>query len=251
MLAEFFDRIVTLGRDSERVQFHTHESLPDRVYVQNGSECVSVEIPPRARRPSVRSFADVVAMAQDGEIAPDPEIYVGSSGLSMLLDRSDRNESSTTELTRSKRLDAAAVLELPRQFEPRDAIKLLRFELHGANTDSVIQALSRVDFQRTSGGSSSVDHGKESLGRSVEASVQQADTIPDRFTIDVPVWSSPGFSHHMASIQCGVYLDLVTQKVELRVLSDEIERVINLALDKVVAELRTALPDVPVFRGHP
>lgn len=156
------------------------------------------------------------------------------------LDGRDKTMCTCVELEKS-----------PAKMQPKDAVKMLRLELHGGNVSHVIQALSRIDFSRTSAGKTDVAHGKESLGRSVEAAVQQADGVPETFTVAVPVWSAFGFDRYSVQVQFGLYLDLQAQKVELRVLGDEIERVVGLATHAVAADLREALPSVPVFMGEP
>ena len=52
-------------------------------------------------------------------------------------------------------------------------------------------------------------------------------------------------------MQCGVYLDLETQRVELRVLADEINRVLTLNILQLAADLRELMVDhvVHVYTG--
>lgn len=156
------------------------------------------------------------------------------------------------DLVESQRLKLCRAIEAaPRTMHPRDAVKMLRLDLHGGKHEAVIQALSQVDFTRNSTGRSHVEHGRESLGKSVEASVQQADKVPKEFTVGVPVWTNNGFTRYSVLLTFGVFLDLDNQAVELRVLSDECQRVVNQSLLAVVADLRDSLPNVPVFLGTP
>jgi hypothetical protein len=45
-----------------------------------------------------------------------------------------------------------------------------------------------LEFQRKNDGSSRLEHGRESLGKSVEAVVNNAENIPESFNISVPVF---------------------------------------------------------------
>jgi hypothetical protein len=251
MLAEAIKSVVDLGQKANAVAFHVHASLPKTVFVRHGDELLEKDVPAPARAHNLLGFDDLVAALKDKTIAPNPEVYVAGDRVRALLDRAERLQSVGVQLVESQRFQLAKTLQKPHSFEPREAIKLLRFDLHGGDVDQIIQSLRRVDFKRTSGGTSTVEHGKESLGRSVEASVQQADQVLDRFTMTVPIWSTAGFARYMTKVEFGVYLDLETQKVELRVLADEIERVRNQALWAAANDLRDALPEVPVFMGAP
>lgn len=253
MLAEFFDRVVDLGQQAKQVELVTHEAFPRRVWIRNGSALDPHDAPPADRDPSLRGFDDLVALLQDSTIAPAPEVYVGPECVTAYLDRNDRHQRADVNLHWSKRFTKCVELEkAPAKMQPKEAVKMLRLELHGGNVDHVIQALSRIDFVRTSAGKTDVAHGRESLGKSVEAKVQQADTVPQSFTLGVPVWATHGFSRYSVQVEFGVYLDTDAQVVELRVLSDETERVVGLAMSAAAADLRAALGDnVPVFIGKP
>lgn len=253
MLAEFLREVVGLGQKAKQVEFHTHERLPRIVFVRTDSGVAVHPVPPLDRNHSLRGFDDFVAAVKDPAIGAEPEVYVGPDKVVALLERDDRRERVTIALTRSARFTKVCALEAqPLRLQPRDAVKMLRLELHGGNVQHVIQALSRIDFVRTSAGKTDVDHGRESLGRSVEAAVQQADKVPQDFVLAVPVWSTHGFSRYTVQVQFGIHLDLEAQVVELRVLPDEVERVVGLAMAAAAADLRHALGEgIPVFLGAP
>jgi hypothetical protein len=112
------------------------------------------------------------------------------------------------------------------------------------------QAVATTAERGTSAGKNDVAHGRESLGRSVEATVQQADKVPTEFEVEVPIWSTPG-ANLGRSIQFGVHLDLEAQAVELRVLSDSCLAARNHAMAMLAQQLRDDLSTVPVFMGAP
>lgn len=252
MLAEFLNGIVNLAKGANAVSFHTNDQVPDTVFIRHGDQLLEKATPPPKRRHALAGFDDLVAALKDPDIAPDPEVYLDKGGVTVLLDRSERRETVRVALAESTRLLICRTFEAqPKTMQPREAVKLLRLELHSGRHDHVIQALSRIDFTRSSAGKSHVDHGKESMGRSVEAAVQQADSVPKDFEVAVPVWTNPGFSRYSVNVKFGLFLDLDNQAVELRVLSDECSRVVTQTLAAVAADLREALPDVPVFLGAP
>lgn len=252
MLAELIQKIVELADGARCSSFHTHDKLPHQVFLEDtDGKIEEFDVPPPPRRHELQGFNDILLVVKD-EMSSKPEIFVDKQGLTVHLNRDLRREFVALSLVTTDQFDTLCRLRPPKALEPRQAIKMLRYELHGAETENIVQALSRVDFTRTSTGRSVTEHGKESLGRSVEDAVQQADTIPDRFTVHVPIWSNPGFVHHTASIECGVYLDLETQKVEIGVLADEINRALVRSTRAIVKELTFDLgEECPVFNGRP
>lgn len=252
MLAEFVASIVGLAKKSNQVEFHTHEELPAKVFVRSGDSVECHDAPPAFRNHYLEGFDDLVAVLRDKAMAPRPEVYVSGGRIVALLDRSVRRDRVSVNLAESQRFRRCSDLQAkPERFQPRDLVKMLRLEFHGGNHGHVIQALSRIDFTRTSAGRTAVEHGRESLGRSVEAAVQQADQVPPQFTVGMPIWTNQGFTRYGAIVEFGVHLDLEAQVVELRVLSDEVNRVRNQALAAVVADLQEKLEGTPVFMGTP
>lgn len=252
MLGDALKYLVGIGRETAKVEFHHHPKFPTRIWVQHGPELKAEDAPAPLREHKLLGYDDLVSAMKDKEIATNPEIYVAGGRIVALLDREERRSVVVVDLVESKRLQLCRAIEAqPRTMHPRDAVKMLRLELHGGKHETIIQSLSQVDFTRNSIGRSHVEHGRESLGKSVEASVQQADKVPKEFIVGVPVWTNNGFTRYAVNITFGVFLDMDTQAVELRVLSDECQRVVNQALLAVVSDLRESLPDVPVFLGTP
>lgn len=250
MLSEFVARLVELGQKAKAVDFHVHPGLPNEVFVRHGDKLELIAAPAPLREHKLIGFTDLVAALTDKAIAPDPEVYIAGVSVMALLDRAERRSVVSMPLTETVRFQLCRDLEKPRGFAPRDLVKFLRLELHGGAHQAVTQAVSRLDFMRTSSGKSDVKHGRETLGRSVEAVVQQADEVPDSFVVTVPVWSTPGCGFP-ARIEFGIYLDVEKQQVELRAFSDQCADARNGALWQLRKSIAEACPDVPVFMGAP
>lgn len=252
MLAEFLREVVGLAGKAKSVEFHTNPSLPRTVFVRHGDELKELPVPAAQRSHKLADFDSLVEAITDDKIASDPEVYVAQDSIVALLDRSDRRARVSVALATSHRFNVCEKLETPARLTPKDAVRLLKLELHGGTHDPVTQALSRIDFKRAVGAASDLAHGRETLGRSVEASVQQAKDIPEQFTVAIPIWTTQGFQQYVQHVTFGLYLDLEGQVVELRVLSDECEAARNRALQQVAADLRKSLAGAaPVFLGVP
>lgn len=248
--ADAFRELINLAQKARAVEVIEIPGVSDRKWIANrdGTREV-VPIPARPRNNQMLSRADLVAAVLDKAICPDPEVFVSGTGVGVWCNRTQRTDRVGLNFTTSARFQLLTNLQSPRAFQPKDAVKMLRLELHGGRHQSVIDALSNIDFQRTNAGKSNVAHGRETLGRSVEAVIQQADKVPQLFTIETPLWSTQGFNGYGTSIAIGVHLDPEQGTVELRVLSDEIMRATNECVNAVVTALRESMPDVPVFMG--
>lgn len=251
MLSEFVGRLVELGQKAKAVDVVTHPSLPDLVFMRHGDQLTTHQVPPPPRRPTLAGLTDLVAMLRDETIAPHPEVYVGPTLVVAFLDATDRDERAVLPLTESARFRVCQEIEKnPRPFAPRDLVRFLRQTLWGGASNQLIQALSRLDFTRTSTGKTDVKHGRETLGRSVEAIVQQADDVPEAFTAQVPIWTTPGCPW-TRPVEFSIYLDVEKAAVELSVLSDSCTTARNGALGQLRDWLAEALGHVAVFMGAP
>lgn len=253
MLAEFLDRIVGLAKGAHRAEFLKDKDLPNVVYVRNGESLEAVDVPARDRHHVLGGFDDMVRVLLDESMAPDPEVFVDSKGgIVALLDRAERRQTASIELKLATRMETVVALQAGRAFTPKQAVRFLQHDLYAANVKHVVQALRRIDFKRTSGGHSHVQHGRESLGRQVELEVQQAEDVPETFEVVVPVWSNAGFSAWSVTITVSLHLNIEEERVELRVLPDEVERAINGALTSVRQSIEDATAErkVRVFLGR-
>ena len=118
-------------------------------------------------------------------------------------------------------------------FTVSEVVKFLRFGLSGA-TEVAARSLARVDFSRKSDGAHEAGHGRESLGKSVEAVVQQSETIPEEFEVRCPVYMNPGLRDLTSvSVRVGIYLDVEgvprRSSEDARVLLGRVDRAIEWA----------------------
>lgn len=253
MLAEALKFLVDLTRSTTTVSFHPVPGDPAVVLVKTPVGVTERAIPPVARTPRMQSLRDFVFAVLDGAIAPAPEVYYGTEKVVAFCDRAVRRDQVSFAVTTSERWAGVSSLRgQGRSFGPKEAIQFLRFEVAAPGAEPVIQALRRVDFTRTSAGRTVNEHGRESLGRSVEAAVQQADQIPEAFTVEVAPFASAGLQGITVALRIGVVLDLEAQRVVFRLLPDEYELAMVRGLNGVGDLLREALPpNVPVFCGSP
>lgn len=250
MLAEFIQAIVGLGIQAQELEIRPIKGLNREVLVRCGDGYKHQPLDPPLREHTVNGLADFVRAVKDGKLCGDAMVFHDEGELYAFLDRGDRREHVKMPLVQSQRFRQIVDLADGDSFSIKQAVKFLRFHLHGSGAEEVIKALSRVNFERKSDGNVTVSHGRESLGRSVEATVQAKDEVPEVFKVDVPVYTNPGATWTMP-IKIGVYLDVQDESIELRTLSDQTTEALNEIQDEIAGILESELPDVPIFHGSP
>jgi hypothetical protein len=252
MLAEFLDRLAKMATEANAVQVIESEALR-KIIVREGQKVTLHDIPPVERSGFLDGVEDLILAAQDEDMSPDPEIFHNDCSITLVCDRNDRHEAMQMPLRYSSRWKVLNKLAQDQESMPaRRLIQLLRFELSGSGIDGVVAALRKIDFTRRSDGSSNVQHGRESLGRSVEAAVQQAENVPETFDVTVPVILNHGLRDATTvSVQCGVHIDVHDETIMVRPLADELMSAQLRAQAAIGTLLRDRLTDVPIFYGEP
>lgn len=217
-----------------------------RMLVARGDEIREIEQSPPLRSPGLSSVSSLVAMAERCE---RPAVYFSHTRAELVLDREDRRELAVLDFETTQRWAAVWGLRNGLSFTPRDAVKFLRFDLHSV-APALLAGLRKVDFKRASEGRSQVEHGRESLGRSVEAAVQNIEAIPEEVEVEVPMFLTDGLDDLVQRVWIGVYIDLDAERIELRTLSDEIPSACRRVSRQIESILRTELPEgTPLYSG--
>lgn len=215
--------------------------------VQNGA-LTPVPIPPPLRDHNVSSVASLVEFCE--AFAGTGSVWHDERQVIVVVDNEDRRDVATLPLAKSApftRLEALAKAKAA--ITQRDVIRLLRHDLRNAGVENVLSAMKRLDFKRTNDGKSHIEHGRESLGRSVEAAVNSAEAIPEFFLATVPVYTTPGADFHK-TIYCTLEIDVATERFV--VLPDE-DSVVK-AIQDAQADLHESLVEslgIPVYYGQP
>lgn len=262
MIRDAIESILAIGKKAADVQTFTSQSLPDVVFLRTGESVTEKKIPPQRIVHNIARFDDFVeyiARIQTGDIETHdhadvvkaPMVFVGPQRIVCVIDPAVRKDFVTMPLLTTERWKTLVTLSAPAAIGPAELVKLLRFKLNGTGQEKLIADLRRVDFTRTNAGRSDVAHGRETLGKSVEAEVQQAENIPDSFLVETSVYSNPGLRDIKVKVRVGIYIDVINQHFEVGVMPDELQLAIDRTAADVSDKLQAALPSVPTFIGSP
>lgn len=247
MLAELVEKLVSLGRATQKIEVVPIPGDPRVVIIREGSEVKRAELPPPLRAHKVSSFPDFVAAVK--AICTDPQVFFRETEAVAYVDCEDRREFVTMPLEYSERWAATQRLAKEVSFTPKEAINFLRFALNCVSAEPVIQGLRRIDFTRTSAGRTVNEHGRESLGKSIEAIVQQADAIPDSFVLTFPPLVNLGLRLIEVSVRVGVLIDHEQQRIVFRLLADGLTDARESMLRQLGDALAKAMPETPIYQG--
>lgn len=253
MLADFVDKLTELAKKAHGAEALQIPGDSRRVLVRQGDEFAFEDIPAPDRKITLRGIDDIVELCRDKTIAPAPEVYHSGDAIRVVLNREDRREVAVMALTKSERFESMVALRKGTSFSVKDAIRFLRVDLHssGQGVGELIAGLRRVDFSRSSGTQRTTEHGRETLGRQVEAAIQQTDRVPEDFKATVPVFTNPGLKGITCTLRCAINIDLDNEKIEISTLADEIQGALDGAQKDIHDMLVAALVDVPILNGTP
>jgi hypothetical protein len=251
MLAEFITKLEGLTKKANGVEVVPVSQIRDKILIRKGDAFEWEDIPPPPRASKYHGLDDFVAAVMDKDICPDPEVYHDGVGLHAWPNRAERREQIHLIGETSDRWTKMSRLVNDTVFDTRALIKFLRFDLNGTGVETLIPLIRKVDFTRKSDGKNQIEHGKESLGKSVEMAVQQAETIPESFRVEVARFSNPQLRTIKATITIGIYIDVSSDSFVLRALGDEIKNAEEFIQSEINTRLHAVLKDVPIFQGTP
>lgn len=157
-----------------------------------------------------------------------------------------------------------AVLRLMRSekswLKQADLVKALRVDLAKtlSNQPELLTTVRTIKAATAKTAEGDVQHGRESLGLSVNAAVTGSGPLPEQVMLAIEVFDEPGLGP--ARVRWPVCCALLIEPTEVRFalwpLPGEIEQALDNAVEHIGTELRTLLggqegEPVPIFRGHP
>jgi hypothetical protein len=227
---------------------------PEHVYwldAAGDGELKRQEAEPAPRAHTARDLTAVIQFALR-EGAGVPAVWYSRAGVVCLTDDGTRRDRVTLPLGFSPQL--TRLLEWERTTTPLQqaaAVLALRTLFDGCCDASLLAVLRAVKFETRTGGTGEVQHGKRSIGQSLEASITGADVIPEYTVFRVPLFAA-GLPH-ADSIRCAVEPNPGQASVTFLPLPGMIEAALAAAERAVGLQLADALAEakVPVYYGSP
>lgn len=190
---------------------------------------------------------DSLVAAIENYGSPDSSAWCCRECVEVVLADNDRLERLKMPLVLSDQM--RSVMKLPGQFDQRSLVLFLKRNLCGTIDPAVIAPFRQLDFTKREQAGGSVNHGDESLGRSIQAAVTQAKDIPEFLTLSIRVFANPDVVFR-AKVILSVDIDVQRGIIELTPLPDEITNAL-VAAEEFVADTLSEKLGERVFRGIP
>ena len=220
---------------------------PHKLAIVAGGTVSYRDLPPENRSHRVATLDDLTHAVDSFSAGTDiASVWHCAEGIIAVLD-ADRRDCANMELRYSA---AYRTLQGIKPMKQADVVRLLRHDLSGSVDPSLVPTFRAIDFKRRNDGSSEVHHGRESLGKQVEAIVTGRSEIPEEITVNLRVYANVDLPMRYPVV-CTVEIDPVQETFSIRPLPDELTTVVQQAQAEIGDRLRKSLDKIPVFYGTP
>lgn len=195
----------------------------------------------------VRFVEDRIENTRDDETFEFARAYVGRCGVVVVFDRDDHRSRARVSFSQTPAFAWLCGVEAGVTMSQRDLIRALRVTLDGTlpADGGLLNLVRNIKFQASSDGSANIQHGRESIGRSIVAETRGVEAIPDSFTVYTAPWNE-----HQARQSVRVYLEPMPgeQAFYVKAFPQSLADAEAAALEAIRAQVD---PDIVSFVGNP
>ncbi|MCC7333576.1 MAG: hypothetical protein IT422_00675 [Pirellulaceae bacterium] len=244
-------KVVDFGNDDPRFVMYEH----------NG-QLQQWQCPIPLRKHCVFTVADLCLAANkwtSAKPAPSVEnpkrgpgvVWISSKEVVLVLDDENRHEYVRLPLDYTERFSAVCKLEPAPVMDQATLIRLLRREfVSSPQATTILAAVRKLRFSKHEGGFSTIQHGNESLGRTIETEVAGAEAIPDYMGLQTQIFANEGEQENTVGIGFDLEVDVQAQKFRLKPLPDAIRAATEFALNDIRQRIIAGVSkEVAVLRG--
>ncbi len=225
MLAEMISKIaeLTLGG----VDFKSHPLPGGReVLVRQPDGTVIRETVPAHDRKyqmgDIESFCQLLDEADQAVVFVTPTQPGKPVVVTAFYDESERRDFVDWTIAPSAAL--VALLSLGTWNKQKHVVELIRDRLFESVPTGLLSQLRSIDFSRRNDGSRTIEHGRESLGRSVEMAVQSKQgELPEVFEVSLPWYSTSPVSEAWYRLSVTLDLDAANESIRLVIRGDGLD----------------------------
>lgn len=251
MIREALENIEQLAVKATKAEVIKLDNDRSRAFVLHNGEIKTIELKPDPRSHTVFSLADFMAAVQrwgeDGTVWHDEKKCV------LVVNDSDRWDRVVFPLLHSSQFTTLCQLEeTEKRFMQREFVRLLRHELAGAVPDFILPRIRKIEATSNARQSGDVQHGRERGTREFQAELSNAEDIPEKFEVVVPVYQNLPEIHPKV-IRVNLEITLPPQPMDFQLLPvpDACTNAERAAQMDLHALLVADFDDNQVFYGNP
>lgn len=159
-------------------------------------------IEPEFRHHEPGSLDDLIALAIPH--AGKAVVWHNENAVTLLYDDSDRRDVAILSLAASEQFRTLVKLTPASGYEQRQFVHLLRFTLGCPKPQ--VDPFRSLNWRNEAAGEGVALHGKDRMGRTINAEASGTEELPDELRITIPLYTTAGErgGHH---VQCGIELN--------------------------------------------
>ena len=212
---------------------------------------------PDEREHAVEGLEDLVRLAADKTLAPDPVIWHDENAVVLALN--DAKQWGTARFTLAKLNVWRAVEGLQNGIvTQKDLLNRLRVALADAvvTPTGLIDLLRNVRFSVSQDAASSIKHDGSSFGKSIEMQASGAAELPEELTITSKVYRHGMPDGFTAKVRFALDVECESNKFRITAVGDDVSYAIDEAQGVLRATLETlakqhGIENARIFRGRP
>jgi hypothetical protein len=247
MIQEALEYMKDVGEQSA-ASIITHNAEPPHVYfVRNKDGTLTrKEADPLPRSHKAADLQAIIEKVVEAKKASEPvEIWFSRKSVTLFIGE-HRRDRVDLALEFSKPLQTLLQWETSKpnlqQAELRKQLRII-FRDCLALAGNLVDIISKVKLVQNSQGDSELTHGRASLGKSIEAQVTGAGTLPEYFQLQVPIFTNPAFASAQYAIECALEPDPSTGTFQVIPIPNRIEKAIAAGEQRIGIMIGEALKD--------
>lgn len=200
---------------------------------------------------TLESFIELAVAVKDQKHGPAlPVIWLGEAGVELVIDDPTRRDRATLPLETTPQFQTLEVLKAG-VLKQADLVRVLRVSLAGClpQGSGLLGLVRNLKFRNDAAGLGNLQHGRESMGKQIEAEVLGTDALPEEVTFHVRVFDLPE-CRVARPVTCALEIEPHTQTFRLTPLPLQLEEAMEAELHEIEARIRGEVKDVPLYRGQ-
>lgn len=235
-----------IGRE---IKFAETPALPGIVFIhQPDGEIEEREKPRGLYKTKLDTPAAFVAYVKEvAEKNTDGTIFYTETGLVYVFGDDFAKDRAVCPLTLSPQFKQLAAIA-GKPMSQAQFVRLLRVDFNGCvGSEGLLPLVRNLKWSAGSESSGNIQHGRESMGRSITAEVRGEAAIPEETYLVIQPWENFPFA---TRVDCAIEIDAANKTFALTPYPLSMRKAIDAGVEQI-AELLTAKDMPPAFLGQP
>lgn len=252
MITEAMQWIAAQVTKAQSPQLLRVDDIPNKVWVAHGGTLHTQDTEPPPLRLLVHSLGSLVAVVKNQVFdSAGVHIYVSGDSISVVDQSLDRRRGwcmlqleQSIPLLRLVQIDGQSLSHA--QF-----MRDFRTVFDRCAPAGFAGRFAKLDFKRRNDGTRTIEHGRESLGKSIEAAVAGADELPNEVTLQLPLFATDGL-RDLYDVECRILIDADNEErpLSIHVRPDAITHLVSKQLRDTATSLAEILDTDHVYVGR-